>query len=140
MRSHGNQETLGDLSDLRQDIRWLQSTIEQLKLQRELRALQPNAGTTQKICQPGNGLGTLILSTLYRVNQQYHATLSYNRHTQITVRRGEKLLCGETILNITLEGVELEKQGQRYHIADQVATLLMPSSSPVTLAGRFHAP
>lgn len=140
MRSYGDQETLGDLSDLQQDIRWLQSTIAQLKLQRELQALRPTAGTTQKICQPGSGLGSLTLSTLYRVNQQYHATLTYNRHTPVTVKRGERLLCGETILKITLEGVELEKQGQRYHIAGQVATLLIPSPPPPTPAGSTHAP
>jgi hypothetical protein len=138
--SYGDQETLGDLSEMQQDIRWLKSTIEQLKLQRELEILRPISGKTQKICQPGSGLGTLSLNMLYRVNQQFHATLTYNAHTQVTARRGEQLLCGETILNITLEGVELEKQGQRYRITGQVATLLMPSSTLPASTESTHAP
>lgn len=138
--TYSGQETLGDLSDLQQDIRWLKSTIEQLKLQRELQALRPTSGMTQKICQPGSGLGTLTLSTLYRLNQQYYATFAYNHHTQVMVRRGERLLCGETILKITLAGVELEKQGQRYQIAGQVATLLIPASPLPAPVESAHAP
>lgn len=136
--TYGEEETLGDLSTLQQDIRWLKVTLEHLKLQRELEILSPTHGRGQKICPAGEGLGALSLNSIYAVNQHYVATFSYHQ-TQFTARRGERLLCGERVLKITLDGVELEKQGKRYQITGQMAARLMPSL-PQSNLDRANAP
>lgn len=136
--TYGDEETLGDLSALQQDIRWLKVTLEHLKLQRELEGLRPTHGGAQKICPSGEGLGALTLNSIYAVNQHYVATFTYHQ-TPFTARRGERLLCGERVLKITLDGVELEKQGKRYQITGQMAARLMPSL-PQTHLDSAHAP
>lgn len=53
--------------------------------------------------------------------------------TTVTARRGEQLLCGERVLKITLNGVELEKQGKRYQITGQMANRLTPPQPQTNL-------
>lgn len=108
--TYGDEETLGELSLLQQDIRWLKVTLEHLKLQRQVEALRPPSGTAQKLCPTGEGLGALSLNSVHAVNQRYVATFTYHHHTTVTARRGEQLLCGERVLKITLDGVELENK------------------------------
>jgi hypothetical protein len=117
--------TVADLSALQQQILLLKVSIERLKLQQELQQLAPLTERAHEFCQSSTeGVGTLTLTALYTVANQRFASLAYNRHISIEASRGERLLCGETLLAITRNGVEIEKQGRRYQLAG--AALPMP--------------
>lgn len=109
--------TVADLSALQQQILHLKVSIERLKLQQELQALAPLAEASQDFCRSSaEGASALKLTALYTVANQRFASLAYNRYTSIEVSRGEHLLCGETVLTITRNSVEIEREGRRYQL------------------------
>ncbi|WP_253305839.1 hypothetical protein [unidentified bacterial endosymbiont] len=109
--------TVADLSALQQQILHLKVSIERLKLQQELQQLTPLAEASQDFCQSSPAsIGSLTLTALYSVAGQRFASLAYNPHVSIEASRGEQLLCGESVVTITQNSVEIEKAGRRYQL------------------------
>jgi hypothetical protein len=124
---HLESATVADLSALQQQILLLKVSIERLKLQQELQQLAPLAETPHDFCQSrAEGVGSLTLTALYSVDGQRFASFAYNHHFSLEASRGERLLCGETIVSITRQSVELEKAGRRYTLAGATLPLSRP--------------
>lgn len=122
--------TVADLSALQQQILLLKVSIERLKLQQELQQLAPLAETPHDFCQGrAEGVGGLTLTALYSVDGQRFASFAYNHHLSLEASRGERLLCGETIVSITRQSVEIEKAGRRYTLAGATLPLSRPPHS-----------
>lgn len=113
---------IGDISTLQQKSLLLKVALEHAKLQRELNEMSEVKGITNEICSQ-QGIGSLTLNAVYGVKKQRFATFSYNQSTQVDAKTGDTLFCGEKVIAISLDKVEVIKAGKRYTVAGSVTAV-----------------
>lgn len=117
-----DEQNIGHLSDLQQQSLMLKMTLENAKLQKELTQLSNVKAVSNNICNQ-KGVSNLTLDVIYGVKKQRFATFSYNNATQIDAKVGDSLLCNEKVTHISLDKVEVTKDGKRYVVAGTVTAV-----------------
>ncbi|EOZ9391108.1 hypothetical protein ACQYE5_003072 [Enterobacter cancerogenus] len=111
--------TIGDISSSQQSTLMLKSALERAKLEKELSDMKNVKVSTSDLCTQ-KGLGMLSLKAVYGVGEKRYASFLYNAASTIEGQEGDMLLCGEKIKNISLDKVDVEKNGIVYTLSGSV--------------------
>ncbi|MGL5968926.1 MAG: hypothetical protein ACRCZ6_17535 [Kluyvera sp.] len=108
--------TIGDISNTQQSTLMLKSALERAKLEKELSDMKDVKVSASDLCT-NKGLGMLSLKAVYGVGQKRYASFFYNAASTIEGQVGDMLLCGEKIKSISLDKVDVEKDGTVYSLS-----------------------
>lgn len=108
--------TISDINNTQQSTLMLKSALERAKLEKELSDMRDVKVSASELCT-SKGLGMLSLKAVYGVGEKRYASFFYNSSSTMEAAVGDFLLCNERVKNISLDKVDVEKDGIVYTLS-----------------------